>query len=131
MSLRPRLLSLGTTVLISLTALLFAQASRTTWKDYLGGPDSSHYSALDQVNRKNVDQLEIAWKYNTGDDLSYTFSPLVIDNMAYFAAKNGSLVAVDATNGKELWTHPFVTPAGAPATFARFAGIMGQRGGNY
>jgi len=131
MSLRPRVLSLGTSVLISLTATLLAQQTRTTWKDYLGGPDSSHYSALSQINRKNVDKLEIAWKYDTGDDLSYTFSPLVVDNMAYFAAKNGSLVAVDATNGKELWVHPFVTPSGAPATFARFAGITGQRGGNY
>src|SRR3954469_2271018 len=131
MSLRPCLLSLGTPVLISLTIPLLAQQPRTTWKDYLGGPDSSHYSALNQINRTNADKLEIAWKYSTGDDLSYTFSPLVVDNMAYFAAKNGSLVAVDATNGKELWVHPFVTPSGAPATFARFAGITGQRGGNY
>ncbi len=82
-------------------------------------------------NRENVDKLQIAWKYNTGDDLNYTFSPLVVDNMAYFAAKNGSLVAVDATNGKELWIHPFSHTQGAPAAFARFAGITGQRGGNY
>ena len=131
MSLRPRFLSLGTPVLMVLAASLPAQQTRTTWNDYLGGPDSSHYSALSQINRDNVDKLQIAWKYNTGDDLSYTFSPLVVDNMAYFAARNGSLVAVDATNGKELWIHPFATPKGAPAAFARFAGITGQRGGNY
>src|SRR5437764_3214363 len=113
MSLRPRSLSLCTPVLISVTATLLAQQTRTTWKDYLGGPDSSHYSALTQINRKNADRLEIAWKYDTGDDLSYTFSPLVVDNMAYFAAKNGSLVAVDATNGKELWVHPFAAQPGA------------------
>src|SRR3954470_25061842 len=130
MSLRLRFLSLGTLVLISATAILLAQQTRTTWADYLGGPDSSHYSALNQINRENVDKLQIAWKYSTGDDLSYFFSPLVVDNMAYFAAKNGSLLAVDASNGKELWVHPFATPGGAP-TFARFAGITGQRGGNY
>ncbi|MFL6415671.1 MAG: PQQ-binding-like beta-propeller repeat protein [Bryobacteraceae bacterium] len=131
MLLRPRFLSLGTPVLILLAASLSAQQTRTTWKDYLGGPDSSHYSALKQIDRKNVDKLEIAWKYNTGDDLNYTFSPLVVDNTAYFAAKSGSLVAVDATTGKEVWTHPFGAPAGTPTAFARFAGITGQRGGNY
>jgi quinoprotein glucose dehydrogenase len=107
-------------------AILSAQ--RTTWKDYLGGPDSSHYSALKQINASNVNKLEVAWTYETDDDVSYTFSPLVVDNIAYFAAKQGSLVAVDATTGKELWVHSFIAP-GAPVS--RFAGITGQRGANY
>jgi quinoprotein glucose dehydrogenase len=108
--------------------VLSAQQARTSWKDYLGGADSSHYSALKQINASNVNKLEVAWTYETGDDVSYTFSPLVIDNIAYFAAKQGSLVAVDATTGKELWVHSFIAP-GAPVS--RFAGITGQRGANY
>jgi len=47
----------------------------------------------------------VAWTYETGDDTAYTFSPIVIDNIAYFAAKQGALVAVDAATGKELWVH--------------------------
>ena len=35
----------------------------TNWSDYLGGPDSSHYSPLKQINRANVKQLEVAWSY--------------------------------------------------------------------
>jgi quinoprotein glucose dehydrogenase len=46
----------------------FAQQARTTWKDYLGGSDSSHYSALKQINTENVGKLEVAWHYKTGDD---------------------------------------------------------------
>jgi quinoprotein glucose dehydrogenase len=107
--------------------MLFAQQTRTGWKDYLGGPDSSHYSALKKINVNNVHDLEIAWSYPTGDDLSYTFSPLVIDNVAYVAAKKGSLVALDAATGKELWVHEFPSAGG----FARFGGIGGQRGANY
>ena len=110
---------------------LFGQRTYTNWQEYLGGPDSSHYSPLKQINQSNVDKLEVAWTYDTGDDLSYTFSPLVIDNVAYFAAKGGSLVAVDASTGKELWVHPFLQAPGTPAAFARFSGITGQRGGNY
>ncbi len=109
----------------------FGQRTYTNWQEYLGGPDSSHYSPLKQINQSNADKLEVAWTYETGDDLSYTFSPLVIDNVAYFAAKGGSLVAVDASTGKELWVHPFPQAPGTPAAFARFSGITGQRGGNY
>src|SRR5262249_16336558 len=62
--------------------ILLAQQARTTWKDYLGGPDSSHYSALKQIHTRNVDKLEAAWSFATGDDSTYTFSPLVVDNVA-------------------------------------------------
>jgi quinoprotein glucose dehydrogenase len=105
-----------------------AQKPPANWQDYLGGPDSSHYSPLKQINTGNVNKLEVAWSYPTGDDVTYTFSPLVIDNIAYFAAKQGSLVAVDASTGKELWVHPFPAASGVPS---RFGGIAGMRGGNY
>jgi quinoprotein glucose dehydrogenase len=105
-----------------------AQQNRTTWSDYLGGPDSSHYSALKQIDTSNVDQLALAWKYPTGDQMRYTFSPLVVGNSAFFAAKNGALVAVDASTGKELWVHTFTTPGGVPS---RFGGIAGLRGATY
>jgi quinoprotein glucose dehydrogenase len=94
------------------------------WSEYLGGRDSSHFSPLKQVNTRNVDKLEVAWKYDTGDAVSYTFSPLVVDNMAYVAAKNGALVALDASTGKELWVYNF-------GAGGRFSGIAGQRGANY
>src|SRR5579862_8972901 len=97
-----------------------------SWPDYLGGSDSAHYSPLKQLTPRNVDGLEMVWSYETGDELSYTFSPLVVDNIAYVAAKRGSLVALDAATGKELWVHSFTTGGGG-----RFGGISGQRGANY
>jgi quinoprotein glucose dehydrogenase len=95
-----------------------------SWGEYLGGPDSSHYSPLKQVNTRNIDKLQVAWSYDTGNDPSYTFCPLVVDNIAYIAAKGGALVALDAATGKELWVHTF-------ASGGRFSGIGGQRGANY
>ena len=38
----------------------------TTWSQYAGGSNSSQFSALDQINKDNVNQLEVAWTY-TGD----------------------------------------------------------------
>ena len=123
-----RLSSSAALVALFCTVAAPAQGVRTTWKDYLGGPDSSHYSGLKQINTGNVKNLDVAWSYLTGDDVTYTFSPLVVDNIAYVAAKQGSLVALDATTGKELWSHAFVAANSAPS---RFGGIAGMRGMNY
>src|SRR5215471_14225184 len=90
------------------SGILHAQKN-TNWAEYLGGPSSAHYSPLKQVNTGNVNQLAIAWSYPTGDETSYTFSPLVVDNIAYVAAKQGALVALDASTGKPLWVHNFAT----------------------
>ncbi len=77
----------------------------TTWSDYGGGPDASQYSALDQINRSNVNKLRIAWSYPTGDGNKYAFNPIVVDNMMYVLAKNNSIVALNAGTGKEVWSH--------------------------
>ena len=94
-------------VLVVTTAAQFglAQEHRWNWGDYGGGPDSSKFVALDEINKSNVSQLQIAWIYPTGDNRTYLFSPVVVDNVVYVQAKNSSLVALDATTGKEIWIH--------------------------
>src|SRR5580700_11014973 len=90
--------------LFLLASSVFAQ-NYATWSDYSGASDSSQYSALDQINRSNVAKLELAWTYQTGDNNKYFFNPLVVDNIAYVLAKNNSIVALDASTGKEIWTY--------------------------
>jgi len=100
--------------------LAFAQ-DHTTWRDYAGAADSAQYSALRQIDRSNVNRLEIAWTYRTGDDRKYLFNPIMVDGVVYVLAGNDSLVALDALTGKEIWTHGFdVRPA-----------IITNRGINY
>jgi quinoprotein glucose dehydrogenase len=80
--------------------------AHTTWRNYGGSPDGSQYSALRQINRSNVKELQVAWTYRTGDDRKYAFNPIVVDRTMYVLARNNSIVALDAVTGKELWTHP-------------------------
>ena len=61
-----------------------------TWRDYGGSPDGAQYSALRQINRSNVKELQVAWTYRTGDDRKYSFNPLVVDGTMYVLAKNNS-----------------------------------------
>ena len=98
------------TVLLCLIIFTICQAAHAgqdykTWKDYGGGPDSSHFVDLKQINKSNVSQLEVAWTYPTGDNRSYVFNPIVVDNVMYVQARNSSLVALDASTGKEIWIH--------------------------
>jgi len=37
------------------------------WKVYGGSPDDIHYSSLRQINRDNVQQLRVAWTYDSED----------------------------------------------------------------
>ena len=93
-----------------------AQSSRRTWTDYGGSPDNARYFTLDQINRSNVDRLSVAWTYPTSDNIAYVFNPIVVDNVVYVLARNNSLVALDATTGKEIWIHEGlqgIAPAGS------------------
>ncbi|HUB32327.1 MAG TPA: PQQ-binding-like beta-propeller repeat protein [Bryobacteraceae bacterium] len=107
-----------------------AQPAHTTWSDYLGAADSSHYSALSQINRSNVDKLQVAWSYKTGDNSTYVFSPLVVGKTMYVLAKSGALVALNAADGTEVWTHKF---ADFPNPYSSRPGTarLGNRGMNY
>ncbi len=89
---------------LALFLLLVAQ-DHSKWSDYGGASDAAQYSSLTQINRTNVARLKKAWSYSTGDRNKYAFNPLIVDNVMYVMAKNLSIVAIDATTGKELWVH--------------------------
>ena len=82
-----------------------AERDYKTWKDNGGGPDSSKYVELNQISKSNVSQLQTAWTYPVRDGINYAFNPIIVDNMMYVLARNYSLVALDATTGKEVWVH--------------------------
>jgi quinoprotein glucose dehydrogenase len=90
-----------------LTATLLFAARYTTWSDYGGSSDSMQYSALKQVNKSNVNRLELAWSYPVpGTSGRFGFNPVVVDGTMYVLGKGNAIAALDAVTGKEIWTHP-------------------------
>jgi quinoprotein glucose dehydrogenase len=81
---------------------LAAARTRTWWWDNLAGPDSSNFVASDQINKTNVTELDVAWFYPYA---TAGFNPIVVDDVMYLLGRNSSLIALDATTGKELWIH--------------------------
>src|SRR5918993_1653930 len=82
-----------------------SQQPYTTWQTYGGGGHSSQYSALDELNKSNVAQLEVAWSFPVGER-SFVFNPIVVDGVMYVLARDNEIVALDAATGRERWARP-------------------------
>jgi quinoprotein glucose dehydrogenase len=76
----------------------------TTWTAYGGGAHSSQFTALTQIDKNTVSQLQVAWTYPVNGNV--VFNPLVVDDMMYVQGSGNAIVALDAATGKEIWTHP-------------------------
>ncbi len=82
-----------------------------SWSHYMGDPSRTHYSSLGQINRDNVQNLEVAWTYASGDigeDNYIQCNPLVVDTILYGASPGMKIFAVHAATGKRIWEfNPF------------------------
>ncbi|MPZ19891.1 MAG: PQQ-binding-like beta-propeller repeat protein [Luteitalea sp.] len=87
--------------LVSVTAVSDERSNKWWW-DFEGDPGSSHFVSLDQIDKSNVRQLEVAWFYPHG---TTGFNPIVVDDVMYVAGRDDALIALDATSGKEIWIH--------------------------
>ena len=84
---------------------------------YYHGLENNQYSPLNQINRENVDQLEVAWSHMFGHEeepASVKCNPLVINGVLYGTTAAKNIIALDATTGEELWYFDFksVDPSG-------------------
>ena len=80
----------------------------TTWAVYRGDKGSTGYSALNQINKTNLDKLELAWTYHTGDAREGNRSniecnPIIVNKMMYVSSPQLKLIALDPASGKEIW----------------------------
>src|SRR4051812_25753253 len=86
--------------LILTGATLRSASEDKWWPDYAGGPASARYFDSSQINRSNVDKLEVAWTYPFGETGS---NPIVVGGTIYGRGRGGALIALDARTGKEIW----------------------------
>lgn len=101
-------------VLITLLNLLFItrcvlaaggkeKSGNHDWPAYGGSPENTHYSSLDQINRKNVKKLEVAWSFDTEEKGGLQTSPIIVGNVLYGLTPSQKVFALDAATGKLLW----------------------------
>ncbi|MGH8372379.1 MAG: pyrroloquinoline quinone-dependent dehydrogenase [Gammaproteobacteria bacterium] len=93
---------------------LLAQAADTGWSAYGGDPGGTRYSSLNQITPANVDQLQVAWKFRTGElgkgvkhwkRFAFEATPILYDGALYFTTSTTNVIAVDAASGKLRWRY--------------------------
>ncbi|MEZ4699963.1 MAG: PQQ-binding-like beta-propeller repeat protein [Rhodothermales bacterium] len=80
-----------------------------SWSRFEAEPGATSFSALDQIDRSNVDRLQVAWMHPTPGAVIH--NPIVVDSLLYAVGDSGSVMALHAGTGRRVWFHPS-TPAG-------------------
>ena len=81
------------------------------WRYYGGDLGSTKYSPIDQIDRDNVGDLQIAWRWKTDNfgprlDFYYQATPLMVGGALYTTAGwSRNVVAIDAATGETLWLY--------------------------
>lgn len=66
--------------------------------------DLGGHSPLTQLNRDNISNLDLAWSTDLNTGTSMT-TPLIHDGVMFIADTQNLILALDATNGAELWRY--------------------------
>jgi quinoprotein glucose dehydrogenase len=84
-----------------------------SWHRSHGDNGGTRYSALTQINRKNVASLRQAWIYHSGDGSNnLQCNPIVVGGTMIAPTAGKFVVGIDAESGQERWRF---MPEGRPA----------------
>ena len=80
-----------------------AMANPNNWAHPRGQYNNQGYSALSQINTKNVKDLKLAWTFSTGVNRGHEGAPLVIDGVMYVhTAFPNNIYALDLNNDEKI-----------------------------
>ena len=82
-----------------------SDAEPQNWMHYWGNYQGTHYSALKEITPKNVSGLQAKWSIQMGGTATLEVGPLVVDGIMYTSGQPGTVVALDAKNGRQIWRY--------------------------
>ncbi|MCP3963308.1 MAG: pyrroloquinoline quinone-dependent dehydrogenase [bacterium] len=116
------------------------------WDVYGGDAAHTKFAPLDQIHRRNVEDLEVVWRWRSPDEeilaaqpdlrtWAHESTPLAVDGVLYTATSFSQVVALDAGTGETLWVHdPETWKQGSPPNMgflhrgvAYWPGVAGGR----
>ncbi|WP_404477455.1 glucose/quinate/shikimate family membrane-bound PQQ-dependent dehydrogenase [Novosphingobium sp. BL-52-GroH] len=87
-----------------------AAHEQKNWEAYGNTGGGSRFVALDQITRDNVDKLQVAWTYRTGDvavsdgnGAEDQDTPLQVGDTVFVCTPHNNVIALDADTGREKW----------------------------
>ena len=119
-----------------LPALAAAQTAKHTgeWPTYGNDPGATKYSPLTEIHRGNVAQLQVAWRWRTGEQAiaasattraarpgNFQTTPLMVGDTLFFSTPYARVVAMNAATGQPYWSYdPGGAQAGQPSNGTGF-----------
>ena len=81
------------------------------WVAYGRTSMGQRYSPLAQITPDNVNRLQVAWTYETGQvrdendpqETTYEVTPLMVNDTVYICTPFSTVIALDPVSGKEKW----------------------------
>ncbi len=95
---------------VSSDRLLNAESEPHNWLMYSGNYNAQRYSALTQLDRRNVSELEIAWVHQLSVLDRAETTPLVVDGVMFITESPSTVIAVDAASGRPYWRYEHQLP---------------------
>jgi quinoprotein glucose dehydrogenase len=96
------------------------------WPEYAGDTRGLKYSPLDQINKKNINDLRVVWRWASADQeyqranpamrsTRHEDTPLMVNGVLYTVTPLGMVAALDPATGQQRWLYdPEVYKAGKP-----------------
>ncbi len=82
----------------------------TEWLSYGRDYTEQRFSPLDQVNRDNVGELDLAWSFKFETARGMEATPLVHNGVIYISTGWSHVYALDARSGEQLWHYDAEVP---------------------
>jgi quinoprotein glucose dehydrogenase len=131
-------------VLIAATTTVPRGAEDGEWRTYAGTNAGAKYSALDLIDKNNVKNLKIAWRQSAMPEViragrssialpvNYQTTPVMVGNLLYLTASDGSVIALNPGTGAPVWSYvpPDLRPSEASAPNEPVKIIVGGRSAN-
>jgi quinoprotein glucose dehydrogenase len=101
-------------VLIAFLSLSSAPLYASEWTHYGGDAGGNRFSALSEITQENVDDLEEAWVYSTGDMearpeavkiSAFEGTPILVEGALVVCTPFNEIVALDPGTGTEKWRY--------------------------
>lgn len=87
----------------------------SSWPAYGGDHGGMRFAPLDGLTPENVDDLEVAWIYHTGDvsdggegnpsGTAFEATPILVDGALVFCTPFNRVIALDPATGAEHWAY--------------------------
>ena len=85
---------------------LLLKPTPDSWPTYHGDYSGQHHSRLTQITPGNVNQMTLAWAFQTNQTQAIKATPIVVNGVIYITTPD-NLWAVDARSGRQIWRYSY------------------------